>query len=81
MDVKVLYYAGLAYAYLGQWNEAINLLQRSLDGGNDPALVSSALAAALEGRHVDALARGEAGSVEDLRRARDLEARSRCGFS
>jgi tetratricopeptide (TPR) repeat protein len=69
---KTIYYAGLAHAYLGEWDDAVTLLRRSLDEGSDALTTVSALAATLEARYAAAVAAGGQGSRQDLETARDL---------
>ncbi len=74
-DSRVYYYAGLAYAYLEDWDPAIDYLQRSLAAGDAPVKTPSALAAALEARYAAVTARGGRGADADLRESRDIVTR------
>ncbi len=71
-DSRVLYYAGLANAYLEDWDPAVEYFQRSLNAGDAPPKTASALAATLEARYAVAATRARGASDEDLRRALEI---------
>ncbi len=75
-DPKVLHFAGLACAYAGSWDEAVELLRRSTQTvGEDPTTLAIT-AAVLEARYAEKLARGESPPRSDLEAARDCVARA-----
>lgn len=71
-DSRVLYYAGLANAYLEEWDAAAGYFQRSMDAGDAPVKTASALAATLEARYAAAVAKPGGASDQDLRTALEI---------
>lgn len=71
-DPEIDYFWGLTASYVGQWDEAVEGLTRSIRTGGQRPLVLFALATTLEGRYAARLEAGQAADPADIESARRL---------